>query len=78
MESNQILILDASTFTAKSGNPAYILQCCHYDRFEHLRAEGVFVSEKVFGQFTGPGVYDAEYAFGGVVTGIKKKINITF
>lgn len=78
MKSNQILILDASTFTAKSGNPAYILQCCHYDRFEHLKAEGVFCSQNVFKQFAGSGVYDAEYAFGGAIISIKKTVNITF
>lgn len=78
MKATQILILDASSFTAKSGNAAYLFQCCHYDRFEHLKAEGVFVSEKVFKEYSGPGVYDAEFSFGGGVSAIVKKSNVVF
>lgn len=77
MKSNQIFIADASTFIAKSGNSAYILQAVHYDRFEHLKAEGIFCSKTVFEQFSGAGVYDCEFAFGGGIQSMKKVTNIT-
>lgn len=76
MKSNQIFVADASTFTAKSGNPAYILQVVHFDRFEHIKAEGVFCSKSVFEQFAGSGIYDCEFAFGGGIQSMKKVQNI--
>lgn len=78
MKATQILILDAVTFTSKSGKPAYLFQCCHYDAYEHLKAEGIFTSEKVFKEFSGAGVYDCEFAFGGVISSVHKVQNITF
>lgn len=78
MKSNQIFIADASSFTARSGHTAYILQAVHYDQFEHLKAEGIFCSKNVFEQYAGSGVYDCEFAYGGGIHNMKKVQNITF
>lgn len=77
MKSNQMFIADASTFTARSGNAAYILQVVHYDRFEHLKAEGVFCSKTVFEQFSGSGIYECEFVYGGGLSSMKKVQNIS-
>lgn len=77
MKSNQIFVADASTFTAKSGNPAYILQAIHFDRFEHLKAEGIFCSKNVFEQFSGSGIYECSFVYGGGIESMKKVQNIT-
>lgn len=78
MKSNQIFVADASSFTANSGNTAYILQAVHYDRFDHLKAEGIFCSKAVFEQYAGSGVYDCEFVYGGGIHTMKKVQNITF
>ena len=77
MKSNQMFVADASTFTAKSGNAAFILQAVHYDRFDHIKAEGVFCSESVFNQFSGPGIYDCEFVYGGGIQSMKKVQAVT-
>ena len=78
MKTTQIAIFDAQTFTGKkSGEPVYLLQILHFDRFERLKAEGIFTSEKVFKEFSGAGIYDCSFAFGGAISEIHKVSNLT-
>ena len=58
MQDNQMLVADAQGFKSKDGREFYVLQTIGHDGYGKLKANTLFCDGTVFGQYSGPGIYD--------------------
>lgn len=74
MKINELLIVGTTTFSSnKSGESKEynVLQCCHFDSYNKIKAESIFTSADVVKQFTVPGVYEPQTLVTGQIISIK-------
>lgn len=62
MNSNQMVIGDAQSFKSRDGRECYVFQCFSHDGYGKMKATTTFCDGVVFGQYSGPGLYDVTMA----------------